>query len=144
MKKIFLLSMCILCMLVSCSSDDDDNKNVLNSTNIVGHWKCSYIEIYDYETENLKSEFEDHWQEEFKLYDDGTCLYGRNDTGTYKILGNELDIFVGSYTYKYTIEDFGYSKMKVKRIMSYRDGYDEYGLPYYVYEYWVYTMERVN
>lgn len=152
-------------LFVSCSKDDDEeNENVLNASSIVGHWKSIYIEDYDYETMDFIGEFEDSRAElEFKLYDDGTCLYGFNYNGTYKLLGKELDFFItypktefldeSQATYNFSIEEFSHDKMKVKDLYVHKFPkydelgypiYDDFGHPLYDRYYRVYTMQKVN
>lgn len=152
MKKIFVLSVCLLGILVSCSSDDEDNRDVLNSSNIVGHWRSTYVELYDYDTNEFIRGGEDTFLN-YKLYEDGTCVKDIA-TGTYKLLGKELDIYVSYYhdflekeissTYNYTVEEFSYNQMKIKESNRYINGYDEYGNTIYIYLTSIYTMERVN
>lgn len=156
MKKILLLSMCLLGILVSCSGEDDndvDDKNVLNSSNLVGHWKFLYVSVYDKDTSELVYEGEDVDSIEMKFYEDGTCWYYNFHAlrdglcnlnkfyGTYKLLGNELDIYNDNKDYRWVIEEFGSDKMKISEdSWSYYDWRIEkqfYGKP-------IYTMERVN
>lgn len=93
-RLIYYFSVCLIMGLVSCSSDDDEGG--ISYKTIAGHWQSvSYHGTYtDYRTgeEEVNGEHE-YTGLVFKLYDDGTCYY-HNHSGTYKLLGKELDLEV--------------------------------------------------
>ena len=107
------------------------------------------MEYYDYDTNEFIEEYKSNsW--DYKFYEDGTCVEGSSHTGTYKLLGKELDMYV-SYSilgkeyndiYNYTIEDFSYNQMTIKR--SYLYNYYDDGNYYTKHETMILKMERVN
>lgn len=140
MKKVLLFSIVVLSMLSSCSKDEDDSLGV---SQIVGNWNSIYLEEYDYDSGEFIWEGKSS-QVSFKLYDDGTCLYG-SAKGTYKLIGKELDLFVTypkteflgetNITYNYVIDKFSKNNMTVRTDSRFTDG---------SHIIFVYTMERVN
>ena len=96
MKKVlWLFSICLMMGFASCSSDDEGS-----SANIVGHWQSvsrSSIQTYLNTGEVIVSEDSPYTWLSFRLYDDGTCQFGTYN-GTYKHLGNELNIY---YSFDY-------------------------------------------
>lgn len=142
MKYLYLLLIPVL-VFIGCSSDNDDVS--INNDNISGHWVSISSHGYTlYKAtgeKKIREESEDN-SLSLKLYKDGTCSEGKTN-GYYKLLGNELDVFLSRYdeflkkdinwTDNYVIESFSSNKM-ILSIKNYSVDWDEYCT--------VYTMKR--
>ena len=139
MKKILLLSVCMLAMFISCSKDDDnDDKNNIIYSEILGSWSSTYVETYNYDDMSLQTRWHDPGQWYFTLHKDGTCTYHSFD-GTFKLEGRKLTIYYTStingenLTNSYVIKELYQDKM----ILS-EERWSSGG----IHSLFVYTMER--
>lgn len=103
MKKLLLFSV-ILLLVSACSKDDGESSGELS---IVGHWvSMSSHTVYTDLTTKESYEHDTSPDESLslKFYEDGTFLKGTNATGTYKRLGNEVDVYLSYYINTYDRE----------------------------------------
>ena len=119
-KALLLLNICVM-VFAACSSDNEETQ--ANDDTIVGHWVSvsRHSKTIFIETDEIYNEWDDTGDNlSIKLYQDGTCsrqsIYGGPYLGSYKLLGNELDLFITSNsgntsTFNYVIENYGKDSM---------------------------------
>lgn len=150
MNKIkFLFGVISILLCISCSSDDEDM--AITNKAVAGHWQS--VSSHGYTINLITNEKEEYGEQDdnsmsFKLYDDGTCAKG-SATGTYKIIGHELDMFVSYYhdflkkeissTYNFTIESLSSSQMVITYVWIGTNGAGNYWEHHPTY-----TMKKVS
>ena len=111
-----ILRLATLCILTGCS---DDEKPLDVRTAIVGHWYS--VSVTSTRVNTISGAVTEYINEDktidIRMYDDGTCNMN-NSLGSYKLLGNELDIYLPNpknqstmNLYHYTIAEISETKM---------------------------------
>ena len=124
MKKILFLSMCMLCMLVSCSSDDDSNSK------IVGLWEETSVTLTVTSIENGEllecMERERDYTIQYKFNENNTYdtwYRGSHQSGTYTVIDDVLHLSDEHGNYHYTIQFKSETEMHMYSEPQYHSGY---------------------
>lgn len=139
-------------VFVACSSDNEETQ--ANNSTIVGHWVSvsRHAKTVNIETDEIYNEWDDTGDNlSIKLYQDGTCsrqsINGGPYLGNYKLLGNELDLFItynngNTSTFNYIIEDYGKDNMVLYYESTGRMWYEQYQQSMYTKTEEHITMQR--
>ena len=106
-----------LCLITGC--DDDEGQQNFSAT-IVGHWHT--ISVTSTRVNTATGSVVEYSNEQktidAKMYDDGTCNMN-NSMGTYKLIGNDLDIYLPNPNNQNTVELHHYTieELTAKRMI---------------------------